>query len=304
MSEEALAGPRPPAAPALTGGGDLGPVPYLRPHPGARAAFEARAARLAALAPGHAAGDYLSLLARVAAAQARAAAALPAPTWPAVAAGAPPLDASGPWPEGWRDALALLLEDLRGEPAPGVRAALATLRAATGAVVEARARRVVAGEVPAAELAEAPFLGAALQVAFTAAAAALPAAAAAAAARADAGCPACGAAPAVGVILGDDKLRYLSCGLCATAWHHTRVQCVLCRSAARLSYLEVEGAPGPAKAEACDACQAWLKLLYVERAPRLEPLADDVATLALDLLLAERGLARLGRTPLLVHAGA
>jgi FdhE protein len=107
----------------------------------------------------------------------------------------------------------------------------------------------------------------------------------------------------VGVVLGDDKLRYLACGLCASAWHHTRVQCVLCRSAAGLSYLEVEGGEVPAKAEACQACQAWLKLLYVERAPRLEPLADDVATLALDLLMAERDLARLGRNPLLVHAG-
>ncbi len=148
-------------------------------------------------------------------------------------------------------------------------------------------------------MAGAPFLGAALQVVFTSAAAALPAGAVG---RAEAGCPACGAAPAVGLVQGDDKLRYLVCGLCATAWHHTRVQCVLCRSAARLAYLEVEGAGSPAKAEACEDCRAWLKLLYVERAPRLEPLADDVATLALDLLVAERGLARLGRNPLLVLA--
>jgi len=301
VSGEALAGPRPPAAPALTGGGDLGPVPYLRPHPGAAAAFQARAARLAALAAGHAAGDYLALLSRLAAAQARAAAALGGAPWPAGAPGAPPLDVAGPWPAAWRDALARLLDDLGGEAAPGVRAALAALRAAPAGALEARARRVAAGAVPAAELAGAPFLGAALQVAFTAAAAGV---AREGVARADAGCPVCGAAPAVGVVLGDDKLRYLCCGLCASAWHHTRVQCVLCRSAARLSYLEVEGAPGPARAEACDACQAWLKLLYVERAPRLEPLADDVATLALDLLLAERGLARLGRNPLLVHAGA
>jgi FdhE protein len=291
VSETALTG--------LTGGGDLGPAPYLRPHPGA-AVFGARAGRLAALAPGHAAGDYLLLLSRVAAGQVEAAARLGPVRWPARAAGqpGPPLDASGPWPETWRAARALLLERLRGEGAPPVRAALDALGAADDAALEAQARRLLAGDVPEAELAAAPFLGAALQVVFTAAASGVPAGQVA---RAEAGCPVCGAAPMVGVVLGDDKLRYLVCGLCASAWHHTRVQCVLCRSAARLDYLEVEGAASPAKAETCQDCEAWLKLLYVERAPRLEPLADDVATLALDLLVAERGLARLGRNLLFVH---
>lgn len=288
MSEAGLA--------ALSGGGALGEVPYLRPHPGP-AVFARRAARLAALAPGHAAGDYLALLSRLAAAQGAVAARLPAPAWPAPGPRRPPLDAEGPWPRGWRAALGGLLEALRGEAAPGVRAALDGLAALEDP--EPAARRLVLGEVGAAEVAAAPFLGAALQVALTAAAHALPAAAVA---RAEAGCPACGGPPAVGVILGDDKLRYLHCGLCATAWHHTRVQCVLCRSAARLSYLELEGGAGGAKAEACEACGAWLKLLYLEQAPGLEPLADDVATLALDLLVAERGLARLGRNPLLVLA--
>ena len=102
------------------------------------------------------------------------------------------------------------------------------------------------------------------------------------------------------MVLGDDKLRYLVCGLCATWWHHTRVQCVLCRSAAAVSYLAVEGDTGPARAEACDGCRAYLKLLYVEQGPLLEPLADDVATLALDLLVGERGYQRLGQNPYLV----
>jgi len=61
VSEAGLAG--------LTGGGALGEVPYLRPHPGAAALFARRAGRLAALAPGHAAGDYLALLSRLCAAR-------------------------------------------------------------------------------------------------------------------------------------------------------------------------------------------------------------------------------------------
>jgi FdhE protein len=285
----------------LVGGGALGAVPYLRPHPGAAEVFAHRAERLEALAPGHAAGDYLSLLSRVAAAQGQAAARLGSVGWPAGGGQGPPLDASGPWPGAWWMVLGQLLERLRGEQAPPIRAALDELTGADAAALEARARRILAGEVPAAEVAAAPFLAAALQVVFTSAAAAV---AAEAVARAEVGCPVCGAAPAVGVILGDDKLRYLVCGLCATSWHQTRLQCVLCRSAAQVSYLEVEGAGGPAKAEACEACRAYLKLLYVERAPGLEPLADDLATLSLDLLVAERDLMRLGRNLLLVHAGS
>ncbi|HET9554933.1 MAG TPA: formate dehydrogenase accessory protein FdhE, partial [Anaeromyxobacteraceae bacterium] len=154
--------------------------------------------------------------------------------------------------------------------------------------------------LPGPDLAAAPLVGAALQVAYAVSAAAVPAAGVA---RAAEGCPVCGAPPVVGVVLGDDKLRYLVCGLCATQWHHTRVQCVLCRSAAQLGYLSIEGDAGPAKAECCAGCRAWLKLLYVEKAPRLEPVADDVATLALDLLVAERGLRRLGPNVLLAVGG-
>jgi FdhE protein len=178
-----------------------------------------------------------------------------------------------------------------------VRATLERLGALPGAELDALAGRVLAGEVRGSEVALTPFLGAALQVTWTSAAATVPAAEVP---RAGAGCPVCGSAPVVGLVLGDDKLRYLLCGLCATQWHHTRAQCVLCRSSGQLSYLEVEGGAGPAKAEACGACQAYLKVLYVEKAPHLEPFADDVATLALDLLLAEQGLDRLGRNLFLV----
>jgi FdhE protein len=181
-----------------------------------------------------------------------------------------------------------------------VRAALARLGALGDEPLTALAERVLGGRASGAEVALAPFLGGALQVAWTVAAAALPPASIE---RRHAGCPLCGSPPVAGQVLGDDKLRYLVCGLCATQWHHTRAQCVLCRASGHLDYAAVEGDPGPARAEACGACRAYLKLLYVERAPRLEPMADDVASLALDLLMAERGLARLGQSFYLVPDG-
>jgi FdhE protein len=286
---------------ALVGGGDLGEVPYLRPHPGAPAVFARRAARFEALAPGHAAGDYLALLQRVAAAQRAVAGRLRPDPLPPPAAGALPLDAGGPLPAAWPEALRQLLAELSGLAGPPpVRAALARLGQLAPPDLDALAGRLLAGRLGPLDVPVAPFAGAALQVVFTGLAAGLPAGSLA---RVEEGCPACGASPTAGVVLGDDKLRYLVCGLCATTWHHTRVQCVLCRSAAAVSYLGIDGSPGPARAETCDGCQAWLKLLYLERDPLLEPLADDVATLALDLLVGERGYQRIGQNPYLV-AGA
>jgi FdhE protein len=129
----------------------------------------------------------------------------------------------------------------------------------------------------------------------------------------DAACPVCAAPPVVGVVLPEDKLRYQVCSLCGSWWHHTRLQCVLCRSAAKVGYLSLEGhgsaSPpaaatlGAARAETCDACEIYTKLLYQEQAPGLEPFADDLASIALDVLVGERGYVRVGRNPYLAIAG-
>ena len=218
------------------------------------------------------------------------------PPLPPPAAGALPLDLAVP-PPAWREALGLLVPELQGVAAPpAVGAALERLGRLPPEELDGLAERLLAGCPGPLDVPVALFAGAALQVAFTGLAAGI---APAAVARVEEGCPVCGSSPTVGVVLGDDKLRYLACGLCATWWHHTRAQCVLCRSSAAVSYLALEGAPGPAQAEACDGCQAYLKLLSVEKGPRLEPLADDVATLALDLMVGERGYRRLGLNPYL-----
>jgi FdhE protein len=54
------------------------------------------------------------------------------------------------------------------------------------------------------------------------------------------------------------------------------------------------------QAEACAGCQSYLKILHVERDPALEPTADDLATVGLDLQMAEAGYTRFGANPLLV----
>ena len=46
------------------------------------------------------------------------------------------------------------------------------------------------------------------------------------------------------------------------------------------------------RAECCEACQGYSKVFYIESARTLEPLADDLASLGLDVLVGEEGFAR------------
>jgi FdhE protein len=72
-----------------------------------------------------------------------------------------------------------------------------------------------------------------------------------------------------------------------------RVRCVACETATGPEYLHLDQDPG-AKAEACPDCRTYLKLFDLAKRPGAEPAADDAATIALDLLLAEEGFHRAG----------
>ncbi|WP_242361119.1 formate dehydrogenase accessory protein FdhE, partial [Anaeromyxobacter sp. SG17] len=159
--------------------------------------------------------------------------------------------------------------------------------------LEALADDVLAGAP--ADLAAAPFVGAALQAHLTRLAAALEPATPA---PAGAACPVCGGAPVASVVLGDARVRYVVCGLCSAEWHVPRAQCPVCREAGGLSYLEVEGGPRGVAAEACDHCHAYLKVFDLAEAHSADAVADDAATLVLDLLTGERGFLRAGANPL------
>jgi FdhE protein len=285
-------------------------VPYLK-LPRVASLFAARATRLRELAAGHAAPDWLLLLARLCEAQHAAAGELHRRgpdvleferTTPLAA-----LD----WrarPE-WRSALDIILTKVSedsGPPLPApAQAAIARLRAASdGERVEWAARAIGdvdedEAEAEAAEVAVRPFLAAALQVLFSAQAEHLPATAIA---RVEADCPVCAAPAVAGLVMGDEKVRYLSCSLCGSAWHRVRVQCVTCNQPGGVSYYTIDdGSAEGCKAEACSHCHSYLKLFYQEQRPAAEPLADDAATIALDLLLGEAGYAR-GGVNLLVAA--
>jgi len=191
----------------------------------------------------------------------------------------------------WRRMLEVVLGSARGAdlPAP-TQAAVRALAGAGVARLEALADDVLAGAVAPGDLALAPFVAAALQAWYAALAAHLDPAAIA---PAPDGCPVCGSPAVAGIVQGDDRRRFLSCALCTAEWNAPRLRCTSCGEEARLAYLHLEADAG-AQAEACGACHAYVKLFDLEKRTGADAAADDAATLALDLLVAEQGYARAG----------
>lgn len=146
-------------------------------------------------------------------------------------------------------------------------------------------------------------LGASLQVLFTAVARQTPVNPVLSPVPGEQRCPYCGGVAHAGVVLtadGKAGLRYLECSLCATRWHAVRARCTLCDSTREVEYRGLEGAHPGVQAETCDACHGYIKTLFRDKDPHSDPLADDLATLVLDVLVGEAGYGRASPNLLLV----
>ncbi len=277
--------------------------------PAADALFAQRAARFATLAEGHPLSDWLTFLGRLSAAQHEAAQALAAADPPLPAErlaqaqkhGMPPLNAADwPRPPAWRAALRQIAGSLRSDAPGPAQAALDDLLAASDEALEALATTLLAGEPQAPQAAVLPYVGAALQVLFTSLAARLDASRIAAPDPAGAMlgvCPCCGSPPVSSPIRIDTaigNLRYLHCALCNSEWNVPRAVCSVCATDGKLTYRQIEGHSDGIRGECCDNCHSYLKLLLHEKNFAFDPVADDLASLALDLLLDEAGYSRSG----------
>lgn len=272
--------------------------------------FVRRAARLRELAPGHELEAFLRMVAALVDAQQAALGQLPPGVLPgptelakAKKAGRAPVDPAQ-WPRdpSWQAALARLLasvdETALPEPARQARAALAKARPED---LEAMADRFLSGEILPTEAARSVFVAAALQVVWTRMAALID--------REDlrgdrpetGECPSCGSPALAGLVSpGGTKFghRHLHCSLCATSWRYVRSRCVHCGSTDKISYRQLAGTTF-LRAECCEACHGYSKVFFLEAAKPLEPLADDLASLGLDLLVGEEGFARVANPFLL-----
>lgn len=265
--------------------------------------FSRRSDRLKALAEGHELGGFLRMIAALVTTQDIALRNLPPGSLPGASELAKarlvhraPLNPSQ-WPrdESWRVALSHIIakidRDVLPEPA---RIACVELEGAAVADLEALAERFLEGNVPAGDAAKAVFVAAALQVAWTRMAALLDVADLGIGEAEQGTCPVCGSPPVSGIVSpGGTKFghRHLHCSLCATAWRYVRVRCVHCGSTEKISFRNLSGA-NYTRAECCERCHGYSKVFYLESARAVEPLADDLGSLGLDVLVGEDGFAR------------
>jgi len=109
-------------------------------------------------------------------------------------------------------------------------------------------------------------------------------------------CPSCGGLPVVGLLReeGHGARRSLVCGTCLAEWDFRRVCCPACGEASfqTLPVYTAEQFPH-VRVEACDGCRCYLKTMDLTRDGLADVVADDLASIALDLWAAEQGYRRL-----------
>jgi FdhE protein len=264
-------------------------IPRIR-LPDPSSVFSARAARLRQLSEGHAVGDYLRLMAVLADAQQSA------------------LDTQSD--SDWRVVLVTLCETIaasRGFP-DGVTAACERVLALAPEALAEQVDLLLSNAVEGVDAQAAPFIMAALQVCQTRTVCTLSpdeVTKRAAAMHIPGSCPMCGALPVASIVRAEKAYqgyRYLHCSVCASEWHMVRVKCTNCESTSGITYHSIEGGTAALRAEACENCKTYRKIGYQEHDMAVEPVADDLASLTLDLLMSEAGFHRGSGNPLLWQA--
>jgi FdhE protein len=272
--------------------------------------FLNRSKRFAALAPRHELQPYLEFLSRLTRAQHDIQDGLPAASLPpfdrigrALEHGMPPISRALFEPD---EVIGLTIERLLRQlvegPLPEATITTVTaMQAASPALISTMVTAALKDASPPDDVAERTLVLAGLQVHFARLAALITADDLKP--IADGVCPSCGSPPVTSMVVGwpsAHNTRFCTCSLCNTMWNVVRVKCVLCSSTEGISYKVIEGKPDTIKAEACDKCQRYVKILYQVNDPVLEPLADDVASLGLDMMLAAETWTRGAQNPFLL----
>lgn len=293
--------PRPAFSPIGIGAESRAPFALL---PDPRAMFRRRAARFRARSEGGA-RVYLAWLADIAETQAACVPAVAPLDAGAVARsaehGLPPIDRLALKHDAELAAtVRAFLEAMRGVamPVPAIEGLTALL--ASPEMLADRIGDALEDAVPMGDMAPYVFAAAGVQVHLAALAASLDAAALVPVG--DGVCPCCGGPPAVSMVVeraGAHGARFAVCAACATEWNVVRVKCVACGSTKGIGYQEIEGQTEGIQAETCDECGLYVKILQQDGHPELDPVADDVASMGLDIMLRESAWRRGGVNPFL-----
>lgn len=294
--------------------------------------FAERAMRIRQLSrTNHATAGYLALMADIAQAQQECLADFPEVPLPdpnvldqARQLAIPPLDVSS-WKRdpAWRTGLRQLCKKVLDQAPDTVAAALNKLLDATDDYLEQQAELLLTGVSKGLDIATAPVIGAALQVYWVHMITAdesvrTPEIYAAHDLDNESTCPCCGSYPTASVTRSKGSVagqRYLSCSLCGTQWNMVRIKCSNCLGTESISYMSLDLADTPADddssgraaksavlAETCGDCGVYLKIMHTDRQPFVDPVGDDLATMTLDVLLADAGRIKHGRNLMLLFS--
>lgn len=271
--------------------------------------YERRAKRLRQLAENNPFGDYLEFVAHIVDIQAKLLASQPIQDQSAQLAeriaasyGFKPLDTKHFHRSAeWRTLLFALIEKFKPYANDTIQPTLEWLEKASSNELEALADHLLHERYEEVGADKAVFLWAALSLYWTQLAQQLPRNVKTEYGEARHTCPVCNSAPIASVVhFGDTQgLRYLHCALCESEWNMVRAKCSNCEQTGKLDYWSLDSTDAAVKAESCGDCESYLKVMYQEKDPHTEPVADDLATLFLDAEMEQKGFARSAINPFL-----
>lgn len=200
----------------------------------------------------------------------------------------------------WQTLFAELMSQLKSETSDRIQDVLHSLREHSAAELDEMATLLLSQQFDKVESHKAVFIGAAINLIWTKLASTFKGSA-----QKKEGeqlfCPLCAAPPICAVIQTGHNagVRYLHCSLCETEWYFTRAKCTNCGETDDIHYFFTESENNPIKMETCGNCHHYLKIIYKETLPNADPIADDLATLMLNVLTEEDNFSSSALNPFL-----
>ena len=204
----------------------------------------------------------------------------------------------------WREYLTEILDEIKPKANEQVAATIEFLEKASSAELEEMANKLLAQEFNLVSSDKAVFIWAALSLYWLQAAQQIPHNSRVENAENLHHCPVCGSLPVTSIVqIGTSQgLRYLHCNLCESEWNLVRAQCTNCNSHDKLEMWSLDEELALVRAETCGSCESYLKIMFQEKDPHVEPVADDLASIFLDIEMEEKGFARSGLNPFVFPA--
>ena len=273
--------------------------------------YQRRAARLRELAQDHPLADYLLFAAAIADAQLELFENMPIPQDPRLEKLSGEQLAHQPlntqhWQRDpiWRKLLTALLEKLKPSANDQILTTIEWLEKAADSELEDLADKVLAQEFATISSDKAVFVWAALSLYWLQLVQQIPHNAKQESTENLHCCPVCNTAPTASLVhFGSQQgLRYLHCALCESEWNMVRSQCSNCGQNKELDYWSIDDYMAAIRSESCGSCKSYLKIMFQEKEPKVEVIADDLASLFLDMEMEEKGFMKSGLNPFIFPA--